>query len=99
MNTVDPQLPPSDTFKINKVECLFAIRAICRIQLGLNHKGAQARHAQLIDQIRHMITSLAKVRVEVECCRSCDDILPRSWITQPPGSCLQALWFTTHGPK
>ena len=50
----DPPPPPSSTFDIRKVWCLFSIRSIRRKRSGFNHIVARVWADQLIDHIGHL---------------------------------------------
>ena len=93
--TVYPQLMPSSTFKIKRVGYLFTIRAIFGdliiYVLGLNMT------IQLIGS--GLSDHLVQVRDKVECCRSCDHLVPRSQTIQPPASHLEVLQVTTHSQQ
>ena len=69
LDTIKPWPSPSSTFKIKRVECLLATRAIRRIQSGLNYIGCRAWHDQPVGPSNHLSIP---VRVKVKCCRSYD---------------------------
>ena len=45
---IDSQPPPSRIFKIKRVGYLFTLRAIWRVQSGLNHIGDKIRHQPVV---------------------------------------------------
>lgn len=97
LDSIDPQSPPSSTFKIMKSQLLdHHVISLWDLwdTVGLNHIDTRAWWPADWSDWASPTIHLAQIRTEEMYCLS-----PGPWPVQPPGFHIQALWVISHGKQ